>query len=299
MHVCSTIKNHIDSALSAVERNMSTITATYPVTQFDDATNTLQSSLAYHVQTGGNKTRALISLYASDALHLRQSDAIAAATIVETLHNASLIHDDIQDHETERRGQPTVWQKYDVGTAICTGDFLIAKAYAECAKVSDPKLVPELITLVHEAVQETIAGQTVDINCTTVTTTVKNYEMTAIAKSGPLLGLSLSIPLLLAGYKKADIRALLKPCIEPFALSYQIIDDLHDVAIDAEHDCLNLVNVLAQEMSLKEAREYAYSRTELLLGSAKRQLSLIPNHAGVYLEYCIEQLRHKSLQVSS
>lgn len=299
MHVCSTIKNHIGSALSTVEQNMSAITAAYPVTQLDDATNTLQSSLAYHVQTGGNKTRALMSLYASDALHLRQSDAIVAATIVETLHNASLIHDDIQDDEIERRGQPTLWQKYDVGTAICTGDFLIAKAYAECAKISDVKLIPELIELVHEAVQETIAGQTVDINCTTVTTSVKHYEMTAIAKSGPLLGLSLAIPLLLFGYKKAEIHSLLRPCIEPFSLSYQIIDDLHDVVTDAEHDCLNLVNVLAQEMSLKEAKAYAYSRTELLLGAAKRQLSLIPNHAGVYLEYCIEQLRHKSLQVTS
>jgi geranylgeranyl diphosphate synthase type II len=295
MHVCSTIKNHIGTALEQVQHNMSKL----PPTETATTDARLAESVTYHLATGGNKTRALISLYASDALHLRQSDAVIAASIVETLHNASLVHDDIQDHETKRRERDTVWVKYDVGTAICTGDYLISHAYAQCAKISDARKIAELIELVHMAVHETISGQTTDISCDTIATTVAEYEVTAVQKSGPLLALAISIPLLLAGYRRDQIQALIQSCVQPFALSYQIIDDLYDIEVDAQNKTLNLVNLMAQNMSLSEAKLYAINRTELLLNQARAQLKRIPNHAGVYLDYCIDQLQRKAKQVKA
>lgn len=290
MHVCSKIKNHIGDALTSVQNNMSTIDNGQ-----DD--QLLTQMIQYHGTSQGNSTRALISLYASDALHLRQKDAVAAATIVETLHTASLIHDDIQDKESQRRGKPSLWQQFGEGPALCAGDFYLSKAYSHCADISQPDKIQQLVKLVHQSVATTISGQTSDITSTDIRTTSQDYETIAIHKSGPLLGLALRIPLLLAGYDDAKAQAWMKQCVEPFALSYQIVDDLFDAQLDAEQGTLNIVNLLMRDMSSQEANAYAKSRVELLLTQARANLELVPNQAGIYVDYCIDQLQQKMHQV--
>lgn len=290
MHVCSIIKNHIGDALALVQHNMSTIDESQ-----DD--RLLSQMIQYHGTSQGNATRALISLYASDALHLRQQDAVAAASIVETLHTASLIHDDIQDREPYRRGKPSLWHQFGEGPALCAGDFYLSKAYSHCADISQPIQTQRLIKLVHKCITQTISGQTSDITSTDIRTTSQDYETIAINKSGPLLGLALRIPLLLAGYDDDETQVWMKQCIEPFALSYQIVDDLFDTQIDAEQGTLNLVNLLMKEMSSQEASVYAKSRVELLLSQARANLALVPNCAGIYIDYCIDQLQLKVQQV--
>ena len=59
---------------------------------------------SYHLRTGGNRVRAQLALHAGRALGLGVSDAVTLATTCELLHNASLIHDDLQDLDEVRRG---------------------------------------------------------------------------------------------------------------------------------------------------------------------------------------------------
>ena len=76
-----------------------------------------------HLKTGGKRLRARLVAAAGEALNAPLDGITAWAAAVELMHNATLIHDDIQDNDRMRRGQPTTWAKYGVGQAINVGDF--------------------------------------------------------------------------------------------------------------------------------------------------------------------------------
>ena len=106
-------------------------------------------------------------LDASFALGLPKRDATAIATACELLHNASLIHDDLQDQDAERRGQPAVWAKFGPDVAICAGDLLLSAAYAALAALGET--AAPVIAHMHTRVAITIQGQSEDLDCAAVT----------------------------------------------------------------------------------------------------------------------------------
>lgn len=70
----------------------------------------------YHLMTGGSRIRMRVCLDTSLCLGVNDEDAMRLASAVELLHNASLIHDDIQDGDSLRRGLSAVWVKF--GTTL-------------------------------------------------------------------------------------------------------------------------------------------------------------------------------------
>lgn len=87
------------------------------------------SSLApmaeYHFSTGGKRLRALIPLVVAEALGVDPNRVLGLAAACEILHNATLVHDDLQDGDTTRRGEPTVWVKWGEARAINLGDAML------------------------------------------------------------------------------------------------------------------------------------------------------------------------------
>ena len=78
-----------------------------------------------HLLTGGRRVRARLALAAGEALGLRRENVVAWAAACELLHNATLIHDDIQDGDRTRRDVPTAWARHGVGQALNAGDLLL------------------------------------------------------------------------------------------------------------------------------------------------------------------------------
>lgn len=89
----------------------------------------LQSSLLpmadYHLATGGKRLRALIPLVVADALGIDPGRVLGFAAACEILHNATLVHDDLQDGDRTRRGEPTIWAKFGEARAINLGDAML------------------------------------------------------------------------------------------------------------------------------------------------------------------------------
>ena len=87
----------------------------------------LAEMLSVHLATGGKRLRALIPSW----LHTNRGGALAEvlpmAIGVELLHNATLVHDDLQDGDTHRRGEPTTWMHYGEAQAINAGDALYSR----------------------------------------------------------------------------------------------------------------------------------------------------------------------------
>lgn len=82
-----------------------------------------------NVQRKGKRLRPLLLLLCCEALSEKWHHALPAAMAVEFLHNFTLIHDDIEDRDEMRRGQPTLWSLWGVPQAINAGDALYALAY--------------------------------------------------------------------------------------------------------------------------------------------------------------------------
>ena len=72
----------------------------------------------------GKRIRPMLVLLTADLLSLDWRKMLPAASAVEMLHNFSLIHDDIEDHSSLRRGKQTIWKKWRLEKALNIGDML-------------------------------------------------------------------------------------------------------------------------------------------------------------------------------
>jgi len=95
----------------------------------DERTSALYEMVRYHLGLDrdaprGKRLRPLLGLLAYESLTGDHRQALPGAAAVELGHNFSLVHDDIEDGDTERRHRPTLWSVYGVAQAINTGDTL-------------------------------------------------------------------------------------------------------------------------------------------------------------------------------
>lgn len=86
--------------------------------------STLGEMSAYHMSSGGKRLRAMLPLMVADSLGYDPSRLIPFGAACEMLHNATLVHDDLQDGDRTRRGQETVWCRYGAPQAINLGDAM-------------------------------------------------------------------------------------------------------------------------------------------------------------------------------
>jgi len=91
--------------------------------------------------SGGKRLRPLLLVLSARMGEPEREDLLGAATAIEVLHTATLIHDDIVDRAETRRGVPTTVAGYGREIAAATGDYLFAEAFSELAGIGDPRLV--------------------------------------------------------------------------------------------------------------------------------------------------------------
>lgn len=228
----------------------------------------------FHLASGGGRTRLKLCIASGVLLDLHTQDITAVASCIELLHNASLIHDDLQDNDEMRRGAKAAWKVFGKNAAICAGDLMINEAYHCLSTAKSQHSLGQLIQLTAHAISQTIHGQTKDLEAS-ITIDAKEYENIAVSKSGPLFVLSLVLPLVLSNnntYIKQAEQALYR-----FAVAYQIIDDIDDWELDKTNGQLNIVNILALRTNIDVALYTAVSRAEYLLHKCINELDELPN----------------------
>jgi len=185
---------------------------------------------AYHLDTGGERLRALIPLATYEAFGGHPEDAVPVAAACELLHNAVLVHDDVQDRDRTRRGSPAVWARWGVAQAINLGDAMLAWAGAcVAATPSDDHLRCRLTGMLHFTMAAIAAGQVEDVDLQRgKSPTPEAWCDVAEAKTGALFGLCLAAPATLAGAAEDVHRALLGAA-RHLSIIFQIQNDLSDL----------------------------------------------------------------------
>ncbi|MFQ6028234.1 MAG: polyprenyl synthetase family protein [Dehalococcoidia bacterium] len=160
----------------------------------------------------GKALRPTLCMFACEALEGDLHQAAAAAAALELIHNFSLVHDDIQDQDLERRHQPTVWSLWGMPKALVSGDAmhsvgdlaLLGSARQGVAAETTVK-VSQILT---ESYLQMIEGQCLDLGFESSTTTTSDDYLHMIAcKTGALIRSSLEIGAALATDDAETTRA--------------------------------------------------------------------------------------------
>ena len=249
----------------------------------------LHDAIRYQYRTPGSEARAALCLSASLALGLTAESAARLAASVETLHNASLIQDDLQDRDELRRGKTAIWKQFGPDIAINATDLLIATAFELVASASSGS-AHRLVSTMSRAIARTLQGQTKDLDAGRGLN-VEQAIAVAKEKSGPLFSLSLELPLVLSGH--FYFLSMAREAGAAFGIGYQIFDDMHDCARDRESGNFSNLALLAGSagdsglLSMESAEDLAHH----YLQEAASGAAALPDGCGALLaDKCTELL---------
>jgi len=191
----------------------------------------LYEPVRYILSGGGKRIRPLLVLLASEAVGGTAWQAEHAAVAIEILHNFTLVHDDIMDNASSRRGRATVHTKWDTNIAILVGDELVALAYRELLKTRSPRIA-RIADIFTEGVVEVCEGQAYDKEYETRKhVSVDEYLLMIGKKTGKMVSVASEIGAVIGGGSADEIRAL-RSYGASIGRAFQIQDDLLDIMAD-------------------------------------------------------------------
>ncbi|HEY1100055.1 MAG TPA: polyprenyl synthetase family protein [Myxococcota bacterium] len=205
----------------------------------DGCADYLAGLVCDHLETGGKRIRARLALAAASALGVSTTTATPWAAAVELLHNATLVHDDLQDGDRTRRGRPTTWAVHGMAQAINCGDLMLMLPTLLAAEVPASEAVRfRLSTSLARRAAATVRGQAADLNLRSTVDhgdPVDAYIRCIEGKTGELFALPVEGAALIAGHDVDTARALAEPFFVLGQL-FQLQDDVLDLFGDKGRD---------------------------------------------------------------
>jgi len=188
----------------------------------------LYSPITYTLEQGGKRLRPVLVLLSCDLFGGSIEHAIQPAMGLEIFHNFTLLHDDIMDQAPLRRGEETVFQKWNTNTAILSGDTMFVLAYEYVAK-TDPALLPQVLHLFNDTARKVCEGQQYDMNFETQPdVTIPDYILMIRLKTAVLIACSLKLGAILANARPDEADQIYDFGIN-MGLAFQLQDDFLDV----------------------------------------------------------------------
>lgn len=183
-----------------------------------------------HLFTGGKRLRARLALASMDALSAPVEASVGWAAACELLHNASLVHDDLQDSDPVRRGHFTVWVRHGQSQAINAGDLLLMLPYTALEHVDCSDATKwHLTRAIARRAEDTVRGQSLEM-CLLDSGQWdwQSYVDASCGKTSALMVLPVHGAALLAG-RPPDTAEALADTFKPLGLLFQIQDDVLDL----------------------------------------------------------------------
>ncbi len=191
--------------------------------------SSLAQMLDYQMGTGGKRLRAVLPLMVADVLGKDIAPMIPFGAACELIHNATLVHDDLQDGDRVRRGQPAVWTHFGSAQAINLGDALLYLAprclnYIEV----DPGRRWEVASRLFGDVLGVIDGQEREFALEFCSSTRGDYERMVVGKTSGLFSLPMVGAAMLCGAGE-DLIGALDGASKEMGVIFQLQDDIVDL----------------------------------------------------------------------
>jgi octaprenyl-diphosphate synthase len=185
----------------------------------------IQDIYEYIFQSKGKQTRAIVALLASQSKKVKPLKRIELASVIELLHTATLVHDDVVDQSKLRRGEKSVNQVWNNSYSVLMGDFIYSKAFMLMMKLDRPAILKELA----KATNDIARGEIIQLNL------FENYQnldlkdllKISYLKTGRLFEAAAKTGAMLADSSEADVKnfGLLG---KNLGIAFQIQDDILD-----------------------------------------------------------------------
>lgn len=190
----------------------------------------LRQTTEHILQAGGKRIRPRLVLLSYAACQGQTiDDVVPLAAAVEIIHTATLVHDDINDRGTLRRGRETVNARWGGTSALLTGDFMFTKTYEIMAPFNG-----KLNAILAQAAIELVEGETLQIEASKQGTLDRDTYFEIIAKKTAALFVACArLGSTTAGAPAKWIEALSSYAFN-LGLAFQITDDLLDLIADPE-----------------------------------------------------------------
>jgi octaprenyl-diphosphate synthase len=186
----------------------------------------------YLVEAGGKRLRPLMVLLTANALGYPQNgkrEHLDLAAIIEFIHTATLLHDDVVDVSSLRRGRPTANAQWGNAPSVLVGDFLYSRAFQMMVKIGNMDIMAILANttnVISEGeVQQLVNAKNPDV-------TEDNYYQVIDKKTAILFAAACEVAAVLSGATSAQ-RAAVQVYGRKVGIAFQLVDDALDYTGDA------------------------------------------------------------------
>jgi len=196
----------------------------------------------YIIASGGKRLRPMLSLLAARACGYEGDKHINVAAIVEFIHTATLLHDDVVDESDMRRGKETANNVWGNQAAVLVGDFLYSRSFEMMVDVGEMRVM-EILAQTTNIIAE---GEVLQLlNCNDPDTTEERYLEVIHSKTAKLFEAACQLGAVLAGLPEQEEKAVAQYGIH-LGTAFQLVDDILDYSASADEMGKNVGDDLAE-----------------------------------------------------
>ncbi len=184
----------------------------------------------YIIGGGGKRIRPMIAVLAARALAYEGDKHVTVAALIEFIHTATLLHDDVVDESDMRRGKETANAAFGNAASVLVGDFIYTRAFQMMTSLGSLRV----LALMSEAVNVIAEGEVLQLmNCNDPDITEESYMRVIYSKTARLFEAAAQASGILAGATDEQEKAL-QEYGRYLGTAFQLIDDLLDYSADGK-----------------------------------------------------------------
>jgi octaprenyl-diphosphate synthase len=212
------------------------------ISQLHSEVPLIESIGHYIIEAGGKRMRPVLVLLCARALGYRGQQHIDLATVIEFLHTATLLHDDVVDMSEMRRGRPTANVRWDNPSSVLVGDFIYSRAFQLLVQIGNMQIMDVMATTTNRISEGEVLQLVHQHN---PATTEASYMEVIRNKTAILFAAACSSAAILAG-APAEVQKQLHTFGLEVGMAFQLIDDVLDYSGDSAELGKNVGDDLAE-----------------------------------------------------
>ncbi|MEX1197339.1 MAG: polyprenyl synthetase family protein [Pseudohongiellaceae bacterium] len=214
----------------------------YIVEQLHSRVPLVESIGQYIIDAGGKRLRPVLVLLGARCCGHEGDQAVRMAAVIEFIHTATLLHDDVVDMSTMRRGRPTANEQWSNPSSVLVGDFIYSRAFQILVGVENPKIM----RIIADTTNTIAEGEVLQLlNKHRVDTSEADYMQVIEDKTAILFQTAAQCGAIVAEAPEAEEDAL-KRAGRHIGLAFQLIDDLLDYSGESQALGKNIGDDLAE-----------------------------------------------------